>query len=110
MKLSIIVPSFKGAEILKNNLPGLINHLEQKDYSFEIVIVDDGSQDGGATELVAKELGCVFVQNEINLGKGAAVRNGMWNAKGDFRIFTDADIPFAYDAFDSFLRYLDFLN
>lgn len=86
----------------------MINYLNQKDYSFEIVIVDDGSMDGGATESVAKELGCVFVQNEINLGKGAAVRNGMWNAKGDFRIFTDADIPFAYDAFDQFLHYLDF--
>lgn len=108
MKLSVIIPSYKGAEILKNTLPGLISYLKQKDYSFEIVVVDDGSNDGGATEQVVKSLGCVFIQNEINLGKGAAVRNGMWNAKGDFRIFTDADIPFEYNAFDHFVHYLDF--
>ena len=106
MLLSIIIPSYKGAEVLKNNVPGLINYFKQKNSSFEIIIVDDGSQDGGATENVARELNCKFLKNEKNLGKGAAVRNGMLNAQGDLRIFTDVDIPFEYDAFDRFVHYL----
>lgn len=93
--------------MLRNNVPGLIGYLNQSGTPFEIIIVDDGSQDNGATRSVATELGCVFLENEINLGKGAAVRKGMLAARGEFRIFTDVDIPFEYDAFQRFLRYLD---
>ncbi|HET6991131.1 MAG TPA: glycosyltransferase [Bacteroidia bacterium] len=107
MQLSVIIPSFKGAEILRNNLPTLIAYLRQKNISFEIIIVDDGSGDNGATEKVAKDLGCLFFANPENMGKGAAVKNGMLKAKGDFRIFTDVDIPFELDAFDRFLKYLN---
>lgn len=107
MQLSIIIPSFKGSEVLKNNVPGLITYLKQKNNSYEIIIVDDGSNDNGATQLVAETLGCRFFENPRNLGKGATVRKGMLNAKGNFRIFTDVDIPFEYDAFDLFLKYLD---
>ena len=107
MKLSVIVPAFKGADVLRNNVPGLIAYFNKKNLSFEIIIVDDGSDDNGATKSVAQELNCVFAANEKNSGKGAAVRKGMLLAKGDFRIFTDVDIPFEYDAFDRFLEYLD---
>jgi dolichyl-phosphate beta-glucosyltransferase len=107
LQLSVIIPSYKGAETLKNNIPGLIDYFKQQNRSFEIIIVDDGSQDNGLTEKIAKELGCKFCKNEINLGKGAAVKNGMLKAQGGFRIFTDVDIPFEYEAFDRFIHYLD---
>ena len=107
MKLSVIVPAYKGADVLRNNVPGLIAYFNKNNLSFEIIIVDDGSDDNGATKTVAQELNCVFAANEKNSGKGAAVRKGMLLAKGDFRIFTDVDIPFEYDAFDRFLEYLD---
>lgn len=107
MKLSIIIPSYKGANVLERNVPGLIQYLNSKNEPYEIIIVDDGSNDHGATQQVANKLQCIFVANPINMGKGAAVRNGMKVAKGEFRIFTDVDIPFEYDAFDRFLHYLD---
>lgn len=107
MKLSIIIPSYKGASVLRNNVPGLVAYLNSKQIEHEIILVDDGSDDDGATEQVAKELNCRFAQNPVNKGKGAAVRNGMQKASGEFRIFTDVDIPFEYDAFDRFLKYLD---
>jgi len=107
LKLSIIIPSYKGAEVLQRNVPGLIQYLNDKKEVYEIIIVDDGSNDQGATEKVANDLQCIFIANPKNMGKGAAVRNGMKVAKGEFRIFTDVDIPFEYDAFDRFLHYLD---
>ncbi len=107
MHLSIIIPSFKGSKTLRNNIPGLISYLKQKELIFEIIIVDDGSNDNGETQKVANELNCVFLENPTNMGKGAAVRNGILNSTGKFRIFTDVDIPFEYDAFDRFLKYLD---
>ena len=105
--LSVVIPSYKGSETLKNNVPGLIAYFNAKNLSFEIIIVDDGSGDDGKTKAIATELGCLYLENEQNMGKGAAVRKGMLSAIGDFRIFTDVDIPFEYEAFDNFIRYLD---
>lgn len=79
---------------------------ENKKWESEVIVVDDGSNDNGATEKVAKENGCIFLQQEINKGKGAAVRRGMLAAKGDYRIFTDADIPFEFEAIENFLHYI----
>jgi dolichyl-phosphate beta-glucosyltransferase len=106
--LSVIVPSYKSAGILRKNLPVLISYLASQDYSFEVIVVDDGSNDQGATETVCHEMNCTFRRNEKNLGKGAAVRTGMKAAQGLFRIFTDADIPYKLDAIGTMLRYLDF--
>ena len=106
--LSIVLPSYKGADILKKHLPDFIRYLKQKGFAFEIIVVDDGSQDAGATQIVAEENGCFYMANPRNLGKGAAVRKGMLAAKGDFRIYTDVDIPFRFPVIDQFLRYLDF--
>jgi dolichyl-phosphate beta-glucosyltransferase len=106
--LSIILPSYKGSGLLAKNLPPFIEYLNRKNISHEIIIVDDGSEDNGATKKVAEEFGCIYLENVKNMGKGAAVRKGMFHAKGAFRIFTDADVPFEFDAFEQFLYYLDF--
>jgi dolichyl-phosphate beta-glucosyltransferase len=106
--LSIIIPSYKGVHILKKNLPGLQTYLADKKIVYEIIVVDDGSEDNGATGTAVEALGCTFIENPKNMGKGASVRNGINKAKGDFIIFTDVDIPFEYDAIPTFLYYLDF--
>lgn len=106
--LSVIIPSYKGAAILTKNIPVLLNYLEKQSYSFEVIIVDDGSNDNGESEKIARNLNCTYLYNEINLGKGAAVRKGMTYASGKFRIYTDADIPFELESIERFLHYLDF--
>ncbi len=105
--LSVIIPSYNSAVVMKNNVPYLINYLKSQKYEFEIIVADDGSLDEGLTKKVAEELGCRYVKNEKNAGKGEAVRKGMLLAQGKFRIFTDADIPFEAEAIDVFLKYLD---
>lgn len=106
--LSIIIPSYKGADNLENNLPGFLSYLNSKNISFELIVVDDGSEDNGRTEKITRECGGTYLLNEKRSGKGAAVRKGMLHAKGTFKLFTDTDIPFQYDSVDSFLYYLNF--
>jgi dolichyl-phosphate beta-glucosyltransferase len=106
MDLSIILPSYKSAGILREQLPEFIAWLKTKPWTTEVIVVDDGSDDGGETRKAAQENGCRFFQLEINKGKGAAVRRGMLEAKGEFRIFTDADIPFEYEAIELFFHYV----
>jgi dolichyl-phosphate beta-glucosyltransferase len=106
--VSIIIPAYKSSSALRNNLPYLMSYIKEKNLDAEVLIVDDGSADDGATEQVAKSNSCTYLSYTINLGKGGAVRYGMQHASGDFCIFTDVDIPFEKDAFERFLYYLDF--
>jgi dolichyl-phosphate beta-glucosyltransferase len=105
--LSIIVPSYKGASILLNQLPGFIGYLKSQNLKHEIIIVDDGSDDAGQTKQVAKVLGCTYLENKKNQGKGASVRKGVLAAKGDYICFTDVDIPFD---FADYLKFYDHLK
>jgi glycosyltransferase involved in cell wall biosynthesis len=84
-----------------------LRRLEQIGVRNEVIIVDDGSEDGGRTREVAGKLGCTYLENPVNLGKGAAVRRGMRHASGRYRLYTDIDVPYELSAIDSFLYYLD---
>lgn len=105
--LSVVVPSYDSAGILEKNLPVLLSYLEKQEYTWEVIVVDDGSNDDGATEAVCRKVGCTFCSNERNMGKGAAVRNGMQHANGRFRIFTDADIPYELETIGVIVKFLD---
>jgi len=80
--------------------------LKEKISDFEVIIVDDGSNDNGATAEVAAENGCRFLSYPNNLGKGGAVRFGMQHAVKEIRMFTDADIPFETEAIEKMVHYL----
>ena len=105
--LSLIIPCYNGHQTLLNNLPDFIKNLQSKKYPFEIIIVDDGSDNQQLTKDAASKLNCEFIGLDRNRGKGAAVKAGMLKARGDFQVFTDVDIPFNYEDLDNFIHYLD---
>jgi dolichyl-phosphate beta-glucosyltransferase len=104
--ISLIIPSYKGASLLSESIPPLLQYLSEKKFSFEIIVVDDGSQDNGETEEIVHRLNLTFIQNDKNRGKGNAVKRGMLLAKGEYILFTDADIPFEYDSIEKALYYM----
>ena len=104
--LSFVIPTYKGASILQKQLPSFIKYLNEKDILHEIIVVDDGSDDDGQTQEVAEQLGCCFLANKNNQGKGASVRKGVLAAKGEYICFTDVDIPFEFEDYRSFYNCL----
>ena len=106
--LSMVVPAYNDSGLLAKHVPPLLECLEQLKVRYEVVVADDGSDDDGQTRAVASQLGCRYVANPVNQGKGAAVRRGMLAARGQFRIFTDADIPYELGTIERFLWYLSF--
>ena len=106
--VSIVLPSYRGAGVARRQVPLLIEHLRTIGVSYEIILVDDGSRDGGETSSVAQRLGCAYLENPVNQGKGAAVRRGMRAARGRYRIYTDVDVPYELANLESMLWYLDF--
>jgi dolichyl-phosphate beta-glucosyltransferase len=105
--LSIIIPVYNNSDVLKNNLLYLKNYLTKKEFDYEIIIVDDGSKDGNNVEKISKQYNCNYFRIPNNRGKGFAIKTGMLNVTGTYRLFTDADIPYESENFDDIIHNLD---
>jgi glycosyltransferase involved in cell wall biosynthesis len=89
--ISIIIPAYNEEKRLPATLRAIKAYLEATSWAFaEVVVVDDGSRDG--TVEVARSAGVRLLQNPGNRGKGYSVRHGMLDAKGDWVLFSDADL------------------
>lgn len=94
MKLSIVIPAYNEARRLPGTLAAVSEYLDLADFDAEIIVVDDGSTDGTAESfrnLPGKGMPPKVIGFEGNRGKGAAVREGLLAAKGDYVLFMDAD-------------------
>lgn len=92
--LSVIIPAYREAKKIGSSLLIFDSYLSKQDYSYEIIVVNDGSPDNTA-QIVRKFGNLVknlkLIDNSKNHGKGYVVRQGMLSAKGQYRLFTDAD-------------------
>jgi glycosyltransferase involved in cell wall biosynthesis len=92
--LSVIIPAYNEAEKLPQTLPEMSAYLDRQSYSYEIIVVNDGSRDRTADvvrELIPQVKNLKLIDNQENHGKGYVVRQGMLQAMGEYRLFTDAD-------------------
>lgn len=94
--LSIVVPAYNEAKRLPQTLAQVDEFLNRQTYTAEVIVVDDGSQDDtrGVARAFHFRAPARFrlLTNVRNRGKGASVRRGMAAARGDFILFTDADL------------------
>ena len=89
--ISIIIPAYNEEKRLPATLVRVREYLDAAKWDFaEILVVDDGSRDG--TTMVACGAGVRLLRNPGNRGKGYSVKHGMLEAKGDWCLFTDADL------------------
>jgi glycosyltransferase involved in cell wall biosynthesis len=106
--LSIIIPAYNEADRLPLTLIDLDRHLTSSEYSYEILVVNDGSTDATG-EIVRRFIPMIknlkLVDNADNQGKGAVVRLGMMSAKGNLRLFMDADNSTSIVEFEKMLPY-----
>ena len=94
--ISIIIPAYNEEKRLPATLEKVISYLKHSEWSFaEIVVVDDGSSDGTvpvAEQMQARCPSIRILRNPGNRGKGYAVRHGMMKCRGEWALFTDADL------------------
>lgn len=92
--LSVIVPCYNEERRISSTLVAIHTYLSTQPYSWELLLVLDGVSDGtlGVVEAFASDhAGVNWIDRKANRGKGFTVREGMLAARGEIRLFTDAD-------------------
>jgi glycosyltransferase involved in cell wall biosynthesis len=102
MKLSVIIPVYNEVE----SIEVILHRVNETNLVSEIVVVDDGSQDGTRDKLKTLDgkNNVRVILHEKNQGKGAAVRTGMQAATGEILLIQDADLEYDPRDFPELLR------
>ncbi|MCX7929582.1 MAG: glycosyltransferase family 2 protein [Chlorobi bacterium] len=90
--LSLIIPAYNEQERIETTLRTVLDYLDRQAYSWEVLVIDDGSKDETAHRAAVFTSKVQVHSLVVNMGKGAAVRTGMLLASGLYRVFTDADL------------------
>lgn len=103
--LSVVIPAYNAEQLIEDTLQRVVAHLRSKAYSWDLIVVDDGSTDRTA-ELVTN---AARLEPRIKLlsvrhgGKGWAVKSGMLASKAAWRFMCDADLSMPPEEIDRFL-------
>jgi dolichyl-phosphate beta-glucosyltransferase len=104
--LSIIIPAFNEEDRILSTLDRIRPFLNDRDYSSDVIVVDDGSTDR-TTDVVEAHRpfwpALSLVRHARNRGKGSSVRTGFEHAKGEILLFTDADLSTPIEETDKLL-------
>src|SRR3989304_10216197 len=107
MQLSLIIPAYNEEKLIRGSLSEFVSYLNKKDYSWEIIVADDGSSDN--TSKIVKSFNnpkIKLVALAKNQGKGAALKAGFLKAEGEYQIFSDADLSVPIPTIEPFMQKL----
>jgi glycosyltransferase involved in cell wall biosynthesis len=93
VRLSVVIPAYHARDEIGPTVHRVRAALDEARVEHEIVVVDDGSEDGTAEAAMDAGAQQVVVQ-PVNRGKGAAVRAGVLASRGRTVAFTDADLAY----------------
>jgi glycosyltransferase involved in cell wall biosynthesis len=106
--VSVLIPAYNEAAIIERTLSTVRDHLSTRSdaYSWELLVVDDGSTDGTGDLAEAFATGderIRVLRHRTNFGLGQALRYGFAQAKGDVVVTLDADLTYSVDHIDRLL-------
>ncbi len=104
-QVSVIIPAFNEEPAISSVVTGLGALLEEREISYEIIVVDDGSEDATAQE--AASAGARVIQHLSNRGYGAALKTGIAAATYEVVAIIDADGTYPAEALPSLLARLE---
>jgi dolichyl-phosphate beta-glucosyltransferase len=91
--LSVVIPAYNEERRLRPTLERVVEYLAARGDAFEVLVVDDGSTDQTAAEALSfADRGVRVLALGHNQGKGAALRSGVLESRGDMVLLCDADL------------------
>lgn len=104
--VSIVLPVHNEVDHLEREIDRVRLAMDSSEYSYEIIVVDDGSTDGSGERLRAIE-GIHLVQFATNRGSGSARKAGTREARGRVTVWTDVDMTYPNDEIPRLVKELD---
>jgi GT2 family glycosyltransferase len=99
MKVSIVIPTWNGKALLERNLPPLLQSIQCSSYPAEVIVVDDGGEDG-SREFIADTFPQIkVVVHKTNRGFSVACHSGINEAQGEIVFLLNNDVI----VFDNFI-------
>lgn len=107
--LSIIIPAYNEDKRIKKTLEKILNYLSIISYTWEIILVDDGSTDRTSdnSREIIKDTRLIVIKNPVNMGKGYSVKKGILASKGEIVLFLDADLSTPIEEMDKMLLWIE---
>jgi GT2 family glycosyltransferase len=94
ISISAILPTLNAADLTRRTVERHLEAAAVCDVPFEVIVVDDGSNEAGLTKLRKLEsLGVRIIENRVNLGRGGAINRGAREARGNYLLILDCDCP-----------------
>ncbi len=103
--LSVVIPAFNEQVRIISTLEKVVEYLSAQHYTWEVVVVDDGSRDDTAAlvhQWMPNNAG-VRLKTITHRGKGWAVKHGMLAATGEYRFMCDADLAMPIEHLGTFM-------
>jgi hypothetical protein len=107
MKLSLVLPAYNEASIAAESVIAVDLVLRAMEIEYEIIVADDGSEDGTREAVESAGLPRVRVIRRPHIGKGAALTAGMGEALGEYVGFLDIDLEISENYLPEFIAALD---
>lgn len=104
--ISIVIPAYNEEKRLPKTLEKINQYFSDKNWAYEIIVVDDGSTDNTKSIIKSAPNIKTFV-NPSNKGKGYSVRRGIGASEGDYILFTDADLSTPIEEIEKLLAYIN---
>ena len=102
--LSVVIPVFNEFESVKDTINQLNNELSKAKVNYEIIVVNDGSDDGTA-EILSEVNGIILVNRSINMGYGYSIKEGIQKASADKIMIIDADGSYPVNMIQELLKH-----
>ena len=102
--LSVVIPAHNEESRLPKALDQALGFLKKQSFTYEVIVVENGSTDH--TLAIAKKYADEHKQvraSQSDRGKGAAVKLGMLEAKGEYRFMCDADLSMPVEEIAKFI-------
>jgi glycosyltransferase involved in cell wall biosynthesis len=109
--VSLVIPAYNEEAFIDKTVAYLDQVLVETELNYELIIVDDGSQDSTlskVTSCMANNDNVNVVSYPVNRGKGFALSKGFSSAKGDIVVFLDGDLDIIPSQINNYIQALKF--
>ena len=108
-RISVVIPAYNEERVIGDSVKRAATYLASLGDA-ELLVVDDGSRD--RTREIVRGFSQRFpfvrlVENDRNRGKGYSIKHGILESKGEYVIYTDADLVYPIEGVEPFVRAID---